>query len=435
MIIKNGNVILFENDDVAVKKVDIQIKDNIICKVGKDIKEDKGKDKVKGEDEKVIDATNKVVMPGLINTHAHIAMSIFRGTFEGCDLYTWLNEKIWPIEAKLNADDIYNASMLSIVEMISTGTTCVNDHYFFSEEIRKALEESKMRAVITRVLMDSDGKEASNNRINEFVNLYESRDKENKLISYTVAPHSLYTCSGKLLKEARDLALKYNLPIHTHFLESISEIDDIKKIHGESAANVLKKYFDGIHTILAHGVKIDNDDIAILNTMDIGIAHNPISNFRLGCKIADVTKYVNNNINVGLGTDGQGSGNNLDMFETMKIAALAQGGIHENEARINSKDVIKMATINGAKVLGLDKKIGSIEEGKEADIIIVDIQNKLDNIKMIPNNDIISNLVYNTEGRNVETAIINGNILMENRRFKYLNPEKIIKKIQSLNNM
>ena len=341
MIIKNGNVILFENDDVAVKKVDIQIKDNIICKVGKDIKEDKGKDKVKGEDEKVIDATNKVVMPGLINTHAHIAMSIFRGTFEGCDLYTWLNEKIWPIEAKLNADDIYNASMLSIVEMISTGTTCVNDHYFFSEEIRKALEESKMRAVITRVLMDSDGKEASNNRINEFVNLYESRDKENKLISYTVAPHSLYTCSGKLLKEARDLALKYNLPIHTHFLESISEIDDIKKIHGESAANVLKKYFDGIHTILAHGVKIDNDDIAILNTMDIGIAHNPISNFRLGCKIADVTKYVNNNINVGLGTDGQGSGNNLDMFETMKIADLAQGGIHENEARINSKMLLK----------------------------------------------------------------------------------------------
>src|SRR5699024_5467493 len=148
--------------------------------------------------EKVLDATDKVVMPGLVNTHAHIAMSIFRGTFEGCNLYTWLNEKIWPIEAKLTEEDVYNASMLSIVEMISTGTTCVNDHYFFSKKIREALEKSKMRAVITRVLMDSDGVEASENRISEFIDLYETRDKGNSLISYTVAPHGLYTCSGNL---------------------------------------------------------------------------------------------------------------------------------------------------------------------------------------------------------------------------------------------
>src|SRR5699024_4803084 len=134
--------------------------------------------------EKVIDASHKVVMPGLINTHAHIAMSIFRGTFEGCDLYTWLNEKIWPIEAKLTEEDVYDASMLSILEMISTGTTCVNDHYFFSEKIRDALTESKMRAVITRVLMDNDGEEASQNRIDEFVHLYETRDVKNNLITY-----------------------------------------------------------------------------------------------------------------------------------------------------------------------------------------------------------------------------------------------------------
>ena len=418
MLIKNGNVIIFEDNDVNVKKLDIKISNNKIEKIAEHIGE--------GENEKVIDACNKVVMPGLINTHAHIAMSIFRGTFEGCNLYTWLNEKIWPREARLTKEDVYNASMLSIIEMISTGTTCVNDHYFMTEEIREALENAKLRAMVTRVLMDADGEEASKTRINEFIKLYENRNKNNDLITYSVSPHGLYTCSDKLLKESRDLAIKYDLPIHTHFLESIDEIEDIKKLHGEEASKVLKKYFDGIHTILAHGVKLNDEDIAILKTMDCGIAHNPISNFRLGCKIADITKYAQNGINVALGTDGQGSGNNLDMFETMKIAALAQGGIHENEDRIESKDIIKMATINGAKLLGMEDKIGSIEEGKLADIIIVDISPKLENIKMLPNNNIISNLVYNTDGRNVETTIVNGEVLMENREIKIVDVEKII---------
>ena len=418
MLIKNGKVFVFEQNDVKIKDYDIKIENNIIKKIAKDIKAE--------ENEKVIDASGKVVMPGLINTHAHIAMSIFRGTFEGCSLYTWLNEKIWPIEAKLTKEDVYNASMLSILEMISTGTTCVNDHYFMSEEIKKALEESKLRAMITRVVMDTDGEEASKKRIEEFINLYENRDKENTLIAYSVAPHGLYTCSGKLLEKCKELAIKYNLPIHTHFLESIDEIEDIKKLHGDEASKVLKKYFDGIHVILAHGVKLNSKDIEILKTMNCSIAHNPISNFRLGCKIADTTKYMQNGINVALGTDGQGSGNNLDMFEAMKIAALAQGGIHENEARLESKDIIKMATINGAKLLGLENRIGSIEEGKLADIIIVDISPKLENIKMLPNNDIISNLVYNTDGRNVETTIVNGEILMENREIKIVDAEKII---------
>ena len=383
MLIKNGNVIIFENDDVKVKKLDIRINGDTIEEIEEKLDEKLG--------EKVIDATDRVVMPGLINTHAHIAMSIFRGTFEGCDLYTWLNEKIWPIEAKLTEEQVYDATMLSILEMISTGTTCVNDHYFFSKQIRKALEESKMRAVITRVLMDNDGKEASENRINEFVDLYESRDRNNDLITYTVSPHGLYTCSGEVLTKSSELALKYNLPIHVHFLESINEIESIKELHGDTGANVLKKYFDGLHIILAHGVKISDEDIKVLKTLDCGIAHCPISNLRLGCKIADTTKYLDEGINVALGTDGQGSGNNLDMFEAMKIAGLIQGGIHENEKRISAKDVIKMATINGAKLLGLEDKIGSIE---------------------------------------VDTTIVNGQVLMENRNVKVIDTNKVVKKIK-----
>lgn len=420
MLIKNGKVVIFENNDVIVKKLDIRIDGENIKEIGEKISEK--------ENEKVIDASNKVIMPGLINTHAHIAMSIFRGTFEGCNLYTWLSEKIWPIEDKLTDEDVYKASMISIIEMISTGTTCVNDHYFFSKTIREALEKTKLRAVITRVLMDSDGKEASEKRIDEFKELYETRCAEDELITYTVSPHSLYTCSDEVLKKARELAIEYDLPIHIHFLESIDEIQDIKNKHGREAIDVLKEYFDGIHTILAHGVKLNNRDLEILKTMDCGIVHNPISNMRLGCKIADVTKYLNQGINVSLGTDGQGSGNNLDMFETMKIAGLIQGGIHENEERISAKDVIKMATINGAKILGMEDKIGSIEKGKKADLIIIDISKSLDNIKMIPNNDVISNLVYNTDGRNVVTTIVNGNILMENRKLNNINIEEVLRK-------
>ena len=426
MIIKNGNVLLFKDNDVVIEKTDVKIKDGKIVKIDNNLELEDG--------EKVIDAKEKVVMPGLINTHTHIAMSIFRGTFEGCSLYTWLNEKIWPIEAKLTREDVYNASMLSIAEMISTGTTCFNDHYFFAEETRKAVEETGMRAVLTRVLMDTDGEDAGQTRIDEFEKFYQTRDENNDLITYTVSPHGLYTCSSKCLEKASSLARKYNLPVHVHFLESIDEIDDIKKMHGVTGVDVLKRYFDGIHTILAHGVKLNGEDIEELKHMDIGIAHNPISNLRLGCKIADTTKYTKNNINVALGTDGQGSGNNLDMFETLRTACLIQGGIHENEDRLTSKDAIKMATINGAKLLKIDDKVGSIEEGKDADIILVDMSQSLDNITKLPNNDIMSNLVYNTCGRDVDTTIVKGNILMEARRLKNINIEEIIEKIHKILN-
>ena len=424
MLIKNGKVLIFEDGDVKIKKLDVRIKKDNIERIAEKIEPIKG--------EKTINATNKVIMPGLVNTHAHIAMSLFRATFEGCNLYTWLNDKVWPIEEHLTEEQVYNASMLSIVEMLSTGTTYVNDHYFISESIRKAVEDTKIRATITRVLMDNDGEKESNKRIQEFKKLYETRDNNNSLITYSVAPHSLYTCSDELLEISRKLALEYNLPIHIHFLESINEIDDIRKKHNDLAINVLKQHFAGIHTILAHGVKLNSYDLKELKEMKCGISHNPISNFRLGCKIADITKYSKEGINIGLGTDGQGSGNNLDMFETMKIAALAQGGIHENEERIGAKEIIKMATIGGAKIVGLDNEIGSIEVGKKADIIIVNTEPKLDNIKIFPNNNIISNLVYNTSGTSVETTIVNGKILMENRKFNSLNIQKIIEDVKNL---
>ena len=292
MVIKNGKVVLFQENDVIVKNTDLQIENGKILKIKDSIEAKPG--------EKIIDAKDKVIMPGLINTHCHIAMSIFRATFEGCNLYTWLHEKIWPIEDRLTKQDIYNASMLSFLEMISTGTTCVNDQYFMPEETRKAAEQMKIRAMLTRPLIDIESESMLKSRIEEFETFYNTADLTNDLITYSVSPHGLYTCSEKCLDEASKLAKKYNLPVHIHFLESIDEIEDIKKIHGQDAVSVLKKHFDGIHTILAHGVKVTDEDLKVLKTMDIGIAHNPVSNLRLGCKVADVTKYQKEGINVAL---------------------------------------------------------------------------------------------------------------------------------------
>ena len=415
ILIKNGTVLLYKNDDIVLENVDVLIQNDTISKIGKDIS---------FENAYIIDAENQCVMPGLINTHTHLPMSVFRGTFENCNLMDWLNNKIWPVEANLTEYDVYKSTMISYIEQISTGTTCTNDHYFLSESIRKAAVDSKVRTCLTRVLMDSDGH--LEERLKEFKELYNSRDTSNSLITYTVSPHSLYTCSDKCLQAASKLALEYNLPVHLHFLESINEIDDIKKLHNLDASSVLKKYFGETKNILAHGVKLNITDLEILKTMNCGIAHNPISNLMLGCKIADVSKYLSYGINVALGTDGQGSGNSLDMFDAMKFACLLPGGIHENEQRIGYKDVIKMATLNGAKLLGLENEIGSIEVGKKADIILVDISSKLDNITSIPNNNILFNLVYNTSGRSVTTTIVNGDILMENRELKYIDIKEYI---------
>ncbi len=416
LLIKNGKVLLFKQNDVLIKKQDILVQNGKIVRIESGIEEKNGK---------VIDATDHIVMPGMINTHSHIPMSIFRETTEGCKLYEWLNEKIWPREEKLTKEDVYWASMLSYYEMIATGTTTINDQYFMSEEIRKAAEDCKVRAVITRTIMDADG--SYKQRVKEFREFYESRDTKNDLITYCVAPHSLYTCSDECLEVTANLAREYHLPIHVHFLESMDEIEDIQKQHGKKAIEVLKQYFDGVHTILAHGVHLNNEDINILKTMDCGIAHNPISNLRLGCTIADTTKYLQEGINVALGTDGQGSGSNLDMFEAMRVACLIQGGIHENEERITAKNALRMATINGAKLLGLEDKVGSIEVGKDADLILVNVEESLDNITMLPNLNEITNLVYNTSGRNVETTIVKGEILMENRKMKIGNVQEVIK--------
>ena len=417
-VIKGGIVITMDEKKLEkFEKLDIVIEDDVIKELTVNYQ---------GDADVIIDATNKVVMPGLINCHTHLGMSLFRATNDELTLNEWLNKKIWPIEANMTDEDVYYATLFSILEMLESGTTCSNNMYFSSETAINAVIQTKVRSVFSECLMDNDDK--GQDRIEIFKKLYE-KYKDNSLISFMVAPHSMYTCSKKYLKECSDLALSYNVPVHIHFCENDEEVKTIKKQYNMDPVKALNKV--GLlrnKLILAHGTNISDKGLKILNKNNISICHNPISNLNLGCGIADIDKY-NNTLNICLGTDGQGSGNNMNMFYHMSVVDLLQKGIHKNPLSMNSYDVLKMATINGAYALGLEKEIGSIEIGKKADIIIVDINT----INSYPSNDIINNIVHNTETINIDTVMINGNILIQNHKLMLnLNKEALKEKIKEM---
>ena len=415
ILIKNCNLIsmnLKEPENKIQKNMDILIENEKIIKISKNIKDSA---------EKVIDGTEKIVMPGLINTHAHVPMSIFRETVDGYITQDWLTQKIWPVEAKLTEEDVYFASMLSYIEMIYSGTTTINDMYFMQNKIVDAALDTGVRLQVTRTLMDTDGSgERKLVEIEEFIKKYKEKYDT---ISLNVGIHGLYTNTEEYLQKGLEIAKKYKLPVNMHFCENEQEREDIKKMYNiASPIEPIKKYFKNIHLILAHAVKLTNEEIEKIAKQDIYIAHCPVSNLKLGCGIAPITKMQEENICISLGTDGQGSGSNLDMFETMKYTALLQKGYLENPTLMPAYEVLKMATINGAKTLNLENQIGSIEEGKLADIIILNLDSPL----TLPLNDIIAEIVYNVKAQNVETTIVNGKILMENKVFKLKNDPKVI---------
>ncbi len=415
-VIKNALIL-----DIATKRAinkDIVIKDNYIDKII---------DNYNGDYDLIIDAENNLVMPGLINSHTHLGMSIFRNTNNDLKLMDWLKKLIWPLEDKLTEDDIYYTTLLSCVEMIKGGTTTCADHYFNVRGGLKALLKSKIRCLYTRCLMDSDSK--GNSRLNEFLELYNGNNDISSLITFSVSPHSLYTCTKDYLSECSKIAQAYKLPIHIHYLETEEEYKNIKKLNKDTPLNILKSTnLINNKLILAHGVYINDKDINILKKKNVSIVNNPISNLSLGCGICDIKKYIKNNINVCIGTDGVGSCYNLDLFRHMNFSYLIQKGLHKDPTIITPYDIINMATINGAKALDI-KDLGSIKEGNKADIIIIDIKKQ----EKLPINDIATHIVTNITGNDVLTTIIDGEILMLNRMLMLdIDEEELNNKIEEI---
>ena len=415
MLIKNCNLIsMAEAREKFEPGVDILIKDGKISKIGKSLDAD---------DSEVIDAAGKIVMPGFINTHAHIAMSIFRETLDGYTLQDWLEKKIWPMEDKLTDEDIYTASLLTFVEMAKTGTVMANDQYFMPKNTIDAALKIGVRLMATRTVFDvtnnGDGMLAEQEEL-----IKEYNDKFDTIYT-NVGIHGFYTTGRETVKKSVEQAKKYNVPVHVHFCENTQEVKDIKNSYNvDSPVEVLEECFDDVPTILAHAVKLSEAEIDRLSKLNVSVAHCPVSNLRLGCGVAKIQYMVDKGINVTIGTDGQGSGSNMDMFDSMKFAALLQKGEFENAANMDSYEVLKMATINGAKALGVADEIGSVEEGKSADIIMVDLNSAV----CQPVGNVFSDLVYNAKGSNVVMTMVGGKVVMKDGKVPDIDEEDLYKK-------
>ncbi len=409
LLIKNARLLDMIGDEPNVKDRDILIRDNKIAEIKENINETE-------EIGKIIDAKKMIVMPGLVNTHTHLAMSVFRGYKDDRSLMDWLNNAIFPVEDKFEKQDFYWNSYLSCLEMIRSGTTTCNDMYFGMEEIVPAIEESGIRAIVSWCITDDSVRDKPE-QTKKYAKLF--NNKESRIRVYTSA-HAPYTCKPETVKLVVDLAKDLNTGIHLHLSETVDETNIIKTKYSKTSTEYFKDFnvFD-VPVVLAHGIYLSDSDIEILKNVKGGISHNPISNCKLASGICDVTKLRKNGIKVGLGTDGTGSTTTLDLFEEMKLTAYLQKIKYMNSEIIKAWDILKMATIEGAEVLGLQDEIGTLEVGKKADIIIVDTGD------LIPENDVATNLVYAVNGNNVVTTIIDGKVIMENRKLLNSSFEKV----------
>ena len=380
---------------------------------------------------KVIDGKDKLVMPGLINCHTHTPMGLMRSYGSGLPLDRWLNEKIFPVEDKLTDDDMYWGSMLAIAEMLSTGTTTFNDMYFQTHATAKAVEKSGMRAVLTycgTCFAPYDDyntlKRVENNR-----RLYEDY-KNNDKIKVSVSPHAVYTCNDQFLADDAREAKELNTIVHTHLSETVKENEDCMKNKGKSPTTHMRDLglFDS-PTVAAHCVHLSDDDIDILKTYNVSVVNNPTSNLKLGSGICDISKLIESGVNVTLGTDGASSNNNLNMFEEMHIASILVNGAKMDASAVSAFDILKMATVNGAKALGFDN-VGMIKEGMSADIIMLD----LDKPHFLPMHSYIDNLVYTAQGSDVCMTMVDGEILYRDGKYYTIDIDEIKSNIQRIFN-
>ena len=412
ILIKNINVIPMYEEGLVLENVNIYIEE------GK-IKEISNKEY---EADKVIDGTGKLAIPGLINTHTHVGMSLFRNHGNDLALYDWLTKAIFPLEAKLTADDVYYGSMLNMVEMIKSGCTRFVDMYMYEDGVAQAAEEIGMGAVIATGFVDANDFNEDSDLVREAVKKY----KDSSLIDVAVAPHAIYTVSRDNLEKLTGLSSDLDTLMHIHVSETKKEILDSMNEYKMSPVKYLNEIglFDR-PTIAAHCVHVDDEDMNILKEKEVSVAHNASSNLKLASGFAPVAKMEDLDINVTIGTDGSASNNNINMIEEIHLASLLAKGVSKNPKALDAYTSLKLATVNGAKAIRrID--LGKIAEGYTADIAIYD----LDGIHMSPINDLISSVVYSLQGSDCNTVIIDGKVVMEDRKILNINEEDLKREVR-----
>ncbi len=360
---------------------------------------------------RVIDAGGGIIMPGLINTHTHAAMTCFRGLADDMELMQWLNHYILPAEAKLDHDTVYMASMLACAEMMLSGTTCFSDMYLFEDAVAEAVHVAGMRAVVGEVLYDFDSPSYGTvDKGLEHTRRLVEKWRRDPLVTVAVEPHSTYLCAPALLQKAARLSEEYGIPLIIHVAETNSERASIMERYGKSPVALLADIGVLSPRVLAcHCVHVDEADIGLLSRYGVKVSHNPESNMKLASGIAPVPEMIDAGVCVGLGTDGPASNNNLDMFIEMDTAAKVHKVRRLDPTVMSARTVLNMATRDAARALGLEKVTGSLEIGKKADIVVVDTNKP----HLTPMYDVFSHLVYSASGSDVDTVLINGRIVVE----------------------
>lgn len=386
---------LIKNVYLYNKTVDILIKDNLINKIS---------DTIEDKEAEVFDATNLAVLPAFYNMHAHSSMSLLRGFCEDLPLFDWLNN-IWKREAELSSEDIYNGTRLAILEMIKSGTVFFADMYWHHSEIIRAVEEMGIRANVGICFMNSLGRKTIEENFDFAKNPTITKPS---LVSLSIAPHAIYTCDKDLYKECYSFAKKHDLIFHTHLSETQKEVEDSLKENSMRPVEYLNSL--GVldnKTLLAHCVHLSEKEAEIISRNKSIIVHNPCSNMKLASGVFDSRQAMKHNCKIALGTDGNSSNNNLSMIEEMKIASLLAKVHYLDSEEGNSNTVFSWATKNGAEAVGINA--GEIKEGKLADLMFVN----LDNEKMQPNYNIISNLIYSADTSCIDSLMCDGKFVMK----------------------
>jgi 5-methylthioadenosine/S-adenosylhomocysteine deaminase len=373
--------------------------------------------------DQVIDMDGKAILPGFVNTHGHAAMSLLRGYADDLPLKTWLEEKMWPLEAKFTSEQVRAGTALSVLEMIQSGTTCFLDMYDHMDQVAEVVIESGIRGSLCRGAIGFGSEELRQSKIKEATEFAKTwHQAADGRITTMLSPHSPYTCSPNFIRQFIEKAVELNLPVHTHMSETAAEVQQNVDEYGVRPVEHLRNlgFFD-IPSLVAHAVHLTEEEIDILAEYDVKVAHNPGSNLKLGSGIAPIPQMLKKGIRPGLATDGAASNNNLDMLEEIQLAALLHKGVHQDPEAVPADVALRMGTIFGAEALFLEKEIGTLEVGKKADFITFDLSGP----HMYPQHDIVSHIVYSASRADIQDVYVDGKAIMLGRKCLTLDEEKI----------
>ena len=413
--ISNGRLLIDDGDKISVRSEDLYIRDGKISFIPFS----------QGETFETVDAKSRLVMPGLINMHTHAYMTIMRNYADDVPFTDWLFKGVMPVEDRLPAEAARWASLLAFIEMIRTGTTCFVDMHMYHRQSPLAAKQAGMRGFIGRGLVGNDLFEEGNNRFREA--LEEKAEFECGTLKFVLSPHAIYTCSTTLLRQVAEQSRELSMLKQIHLSESVTELKDCLEKHGMTPVRLLADLgFLDDKTILAHCVQMQGGDLDLIRESGSTIVTNPASNAKLGNGFAPVADILRKNINLCIGTDGTASNNTLNMFRELGLLSLIHKGIEHDPAALPAETAVRAATVNAAKALHMEERLGVIREGACADLIFLDLREP----SLFPGNNILSSLCYSANGSEVESVMIDGKFVMRNREMLTIDTEQVYYEVQ-----